>query len=1300
MSEAHHIIRQYTFDVQSSNRAQSLALQERISHLFRQRISGDMDELLQRIVPEQMIAVLDTLELDLGFILYKDVETELPAKIMSALEKALADILRYGISGEQYTLTGKVHLKTGADRLFELMRHYLLSGVMPWWATAAEHKQPELAIMHLAGTEPNRLAALLRDIARAAYVRQRIAYQFPIAAIQQVVTVLEPAEAVFIFAYSREIVQLQQRQTILQTEGKTLERAVWWFVLNYLFTETSAYFNRKQFVRSHLAQMAQHFNVAYGQLLQLFYNALLFYKQDMAEASVGGFITTLYQEYAGEQLQAGRYPPNATDNKNTTPDEQIAVLRYYLLYGSFPWWAPAISLQILQQQMITLAKEARVPLQQMLNTVLRGEAAFKRWDTLVQTTGQQQPAAAQQTMLQQLTARIPVAANGHSGLPPFVTTGDVGANGSNGLPPLHTPDAIPPEQQQLRDVLLYRLLYGSIPWWGSTYAHFSINSLWQQLMEQSMSLAVAVFKYAGTIPYAIERSLQETTPEVLLRLMQAAKLPAPVLDVYESLYALLQTISAQIQPALAGLQSLQLQLLKSIWQTWALTAYTRLELPAFITAAIQSWAAATGLLPGSLLLLMKNAAPANAVLSDHLQQLINEQQTAWAAVYHSTGSVPVQHLLLDNIRKGIVPATTAEKEQTARLVLEWWQHFLATGHLPVIAGAFNQQVTVELVGKMLEWLYANYRERLSAVADVVTPSPLTLNQLFLVWQAMAATPTPVRELLAGWLQQAVTPPAAGTMIIQDGLWQEVPEPRVAATTEALPRISMPAAVSRLLHRFRQYDTISSATEQQHWLQQAIELLSYFLQHQKLPGYLGTISSTVSNELLKQAIILLHREKSALLTQLLNAEDTLPAARVAIYHLFTPPAGIHESQVRQNLEIYAVQDSLLLLQQTIHKPIGGFREAVQFYRNQHRQERLSFYQKIFQHTLLIEQAAQELDDATFLEMMQDIHIGWGHPPDAALKELQQLFDIIITDSQEREKIRLLFRQFHMQLLAGHFTVHHAAEYAQRFLHFITGSGVSAAESFIGRLAVSKGAINITAYVHLRNILPALQQQAAQYVHTHAHMEQVRQQLYEKDRQQLHPTQKPAAISKPPQEQLPNNRELEKIKPPELENIYVGNAGLVLLHPFLSFAFQRLGWLQEGKFISEEAQHRAIHLLQFTVDGLEEHPEHALALNKVLCNFPLAAPVPLEITLTEEEKQLSVEMLKVVIQRWEKMKNSSVEGFQGAFLQREGALRQTDEAWFLRVEQRAYDVIMQTLPWGIGTIKTPWMDKVLYTEWVYT
>jgi len=103
---------------------------------------------------------------------------------------------------------------------------------------------------------------------------------------------------------------------------------------------------------------------------------------------------------------------------------------------------------------------------------------------------------------------------------------------------------------------------------------------------------------------------------------------------------------------------------------------------------------------------------------------------------------------------------------------------------------------------------------------------------------------------------------------------------------------------------------------------------------------------------------------------------------------------------------------------------------------------------------------------------------------------------------------------------------------------------------------------------------------------------------------------------------------------------------------------------------------------------------------MCALPLEEPVPAEILLTNEEKQLCEELLKVVIQRWEKMNNSSVEGFQAAFLQRDGALWEKDDDWWLRVEERGYDMILQTLPWGIGMIKTPWMEKTIYTEWAYS
>ncbi|MES1249908.1 MAG: contractile injection system tape measure protein, partial [Chitinophaga rupis] len=126
-------------------------------------------------------------------------------------------------------------------------------------------------------------------------------------------------------------------------------------------------------------------------------------------------------------------------------------------------------------------------------------------------------------------------------------------------------------------------------------------------------------------------------------------------------------------------------------------------------------------------------------------------------------------------------------------------------------------------------------------------------------------------------------------------------------------------------------------------------------------------------------------------------------------------------------------------------------------------------------------------------------------------------------------------------------------------------------------------------------------------------------------------------------------------------------------------------------------KAVHLLQYLVDGKEEHPEQELALNKILCGLPIDEPVPLYLSFTEQEKEVSAELLNVLRVQWEKLKNTSIEGVRVSFLQRQGALTETAEGWKLRVEQRAYDVLLQTLPWGLGMIRLSWMKKIIYTEW---
>jgi hypothetical protein len=163
----------------------------------------------------------------------------------------------------------------------------------------------------------------------------------------------------------------------------------------------------------------------------------------------------------------------------------------------------------------------------------------------------------------------------------------------------------------------------------------------------------------------------------------------------------------------------------------------------------------------------------------------------------------------------------------------------------------------------------------------------------------------------------------------------------------------------------------------------------------------------------------------------------------------------------------------------------------------------------------------------------------------------------------------------------------------------------------------------------------------------------------------------------------------------EGIFIDNAGLVLLHPFLLRFFNLLGIATEDELLQPE---RALCLLHYLVTGLTEAPEYELVLPKLLCGIPLSMPVPLIIKISESEKNEASAMLEAVISHWEALGNTSVDGLRGSFLVRPGKLSQKEDGdWLLQVESRTYDILLDQLPWGIAMIRIPWMKTMLWVEW---
>ena len=167
----------------------------------------------------------------------------------------------------------------------------------------------------------------------------------------------------------------------------------------------------------------------------------------------------------------------------------------------------------------------------------------------------------------------------------------------------------------------------------------------------------------------------------------------------------------------------------------------------------------------------------------------------------------------------------------------------------------------------------------------------------------------------------------------------------------------------------------------------------------------------------------------------------------------------------------------------------------------------------------------------------------------------------------------------------------------------------------------------------------------------------------------------------------------------KRFHLEDAGLVLLAPFISTLFSRLGYLDEnGCFESVASQFRAIILLRRVVfpEVVEIH-DYELNLCKVLCGVNPAFPIPTDIQLGEDEKNEIDHLLESVIDYWTIINGTSTDGFRSSFLKRFGTLEKSENMWIVRVEGSTIDILMEDLPWSFSALSYSWCQDVIYVEW---
>jgi hypothetical protein len=168
--------------------------------------------------------------------------------------------------------------------------------------------------------------------------------------------------------------------------------------------------------------------------------------------------------------------------------------------------------------------------------------------------------------------------------------------------------------------------------------------------------------------------------------------------------------------------------------------------------------------------------------------------------------------------------------------------------------------------------------------------------------------------------------------------------------------------------------------------------------------------------------------------------------------------------------------------------------------------------------------------------------------------------------------------------------------------------------------------------------------------------------------------------------------------EAHRVYLsGCAGLVLFAPFLPMLFDRLGLLDEARRLKPDTLSRARRALQLLSDLQSREAGPTDPLEKLLLGQEQRWRWAGEPAEPAPDIGLLTGLVQSVVARWAALGQTSPEGLQQAFVRRSGSLRQIEDAWRLTVEPGPFDMLLDKLPWSIGTLAMPWMATPLHVDW---
>ncbi|MGH2664788.1 contractile injection system tape measure protein [Flavobacterium sp.] len=1235
-----HIVSSLKWNTTFDKKEEGFKVQERLSNWSKISLPREAANVFNELCPPEQSWRIQSLELDLGICDYSDLEFDLSTKIRSLLREKIAELIIYQNNQKQNLIA--VYNKEKS--MLENLTVFLLEGYLPWNYQNKEGSVNQIMAELLQNNLTEIIAIIKRTGLTHEEVRKRISWQFDEKNVNKIIAALEPNNSDSIIEFSSIMTNLQVKETIIQTSTASFKKNLYFFILNFLLLERGTLFNKLAFMKSSILQMANHYNIAYSELILLIENTIL--KLSDKTTQNNNFILslkTLTQEYETQKKE--HYKPektidywilfeqlvkNKTVRKSKTDKSNLNELIVALNNENTTRFNTIIK-RILstENSLISLIQDLNETAIKIVFSKLDTTPSSLNMDTII--------------YLNALSKTLKLKTNSAVLWEIGITFLHKNKNANHTAFLLHCVKELSKknhlEPEQLLESFTNARIPAAIKNSNSTTIYTHLNTVYCNEIDNSNSNYPTI--HFRNLMSKLELQLQKRTNKnaLFIDLQRSLvktislhpKMAFEVMLSYEN-----KDFLRKILPLILNRELLQL-LVKT-------TSYKKTKLVQTIQTVYKTLNAKE-----------KYDFPEELLTDDFILLSIQEiilHPEHNSSVFLETVFIELSKKVTNTKRNDYFQFITkllhSRKIKSFGITTKrtFLNQLKNNSSIDIIEFALLMQSTSQQAQLELSSLLASNFEDAKFISLRKQDKKQSQNLIhYFLKNGIFLKNNWVKEHAVILIRQSKS--FSKNEIIQDlneVFWETVLKYSAYKGNEIL--------FQKLLEKAFRFYLKNNISPKKHSSENETKLPYKMDNEAAIEASL--IEKNTLNDISKDSLIL---NKTASNKNIKNLENNI---------LFNG----QKLSAKEKYEWY----SLVICQKQI--PVG-FTVSGTFEIKDLLNEIIINEPKIFFRIIKNEFISEAQTDwlsrnISFNNLCESVS-QLDRNKESYLKILEKFYttlgSISIRGIAAKEIQSLLLRKLLKAAANDNWRIISVDKIWNELIwDVVTKKGI-AKKNFL--MDIEK---------HIYRLPLSLQLSFREVLNT--------------EKQTIQNKQKTEVLAKI--EKLSINKHP---KSPVKVGIPVRNAGIVLLNNYVVMLFERLGLAKDNEFTTIEAQINAVQYLQYVVTGLNETEETYLPLNKVLCGLPLTHTIPDEIEISHENEVLINGLITAAISYWTAIGECTVNGFRGNWLVRDGTLFELEDRWELTVDKRPYDLLINNSPFAFSIIKYPWMDKPLHVNWPY-